>query len=327
MRWLFRFSIFGLSALALSFSWAAEETVIRLPEKATVVGPEISLGEIAEVITGNGATADRLRRLILGRAAPAGGRVEMTSRSIKIALRREGYSLDGFAFGGAETVDVFTSSQAFDPADLLPQIGAFVAGQTGEPPENVQVKMGVEGGTEKKVLLPAGEVTAQFRPSFTGRYDGSVFLTAELKVDGRMVRVLPLRVEVEISRPAVTTSRRIAKGDKFSPENVSLVRVSGLKLGRGYFNRLDSVLGRTAALPLLPGTVLRVEDLYDPPVILHGQVVEGLVEQGNIELSVQVRAVEDGKAGDSIRVENTDSHKVLRGKILDEKTVLIQQGE
>jgi flagella basal body P-ring formation protein FlgA len=39
---------------------------------------------------------------------------------------------------------------------------------------------------------------------------------------------------------------------------------------------------------------------------------------------VEVRAVEDGKAGDLIRVENTESKKVLRAKVLDEKKVLIQ---
>ena len=56
-------------------------------------------------------------------------------------------------------------------------------------------------------------------------------------------------------------------------------------------------------------------------------MIQGVIQKGNIELSVEVRAIEDGKAGDSIRVENTDSHKVLHGKVLDEKTVLLESGE
>ena len=312
---------FLLLSCSLEAGYCADGVVIRLPEKATVVGPEITLGEIAEVIGNERTVEDRLRRLTLGRAAPVGDKVKMTLASVKIALRREGYSLEGFAFGGADAVEVLTSSQSLDSADLLPQVKAFVAGQTSESPDNIEVKM---EGTGKKILLPAGAVSAQFRPSFSGRYEGPVLLTAELKVDGRQVRVLPLRVEVEITRPAVTASRRIGKDEKFTNENVSLVRTPGSKLLRGCFGRLDAVLGHTAALPILAGSVIRLEDIYDPPVIRHGQVVQGVVEKGSIELSVEVRAIEDAKVGDSIQVENTESHKLLRGKVLDEKTVLIE---
>jgi flagella basal body P-ring formation protein FlgA len=307
-------------ALALQALWASEGVMVRLPEKAAVVGPEISLGEIAEIITGDNAKADRLRRLTLGRAAPAGGQAKMTLGYIKIALRREGYSLADFAFAGAETVQVLTQSQSFDPSGLAPRVKAFVVDQTGESPENVDVKM---EGAGKAILLPAGEISAHFRPSLTGSYEGTVFLTADLEVDGRLVRVLPVRATVEIYRPAVTAVRKVDKGEKFSPDNVALVRTPSSKVTKGCFRKLDYVVGRTASIPLAAGTVLRVNDLYDPPVIQRWQLVQGIVDRGNLELSVEVRALEDGKAGDAIRVENTESHTLIRGKVLDEKTVLI----
>lgn len=304
----------------LQTAGAAEGVVLRLPEKATVVGPQVSLGEIAEIITTDGAVADRLRRLTLGRAAPAGMKAKMTLGYIKIALRREGYSLGDFAFGGADTVEVLTQSQSFDASSLAPQVKDFVVEQTGESPENVDAKM---EGLEKKITLPAGTVTAHFRPALTGSYEGTVFLTAELSVDGRLVRVLPLRAEVEIYHSVVTAVKPIGKGDKFTRDNVALARTPSSKITNGCFRKLDYVLGRTASMSLAAGTVLKVNELYDPPVIQHGQTVHGVVDRGNVELTVEVRALEDGKAGDTIRVENTDSHTVLRGKVLDEKTVLI----
>ncbi len=309
--------------LALRSAGAEEGVLLQLPEKATVVGPQISLGEIAEVIAQNGATAERLRRLTLGRAAPAGMTVKLTLGYLKIALRREGYSLGDFAFSGAQTVEALTQSQAFDPSGLSAQVKAFIVDQTGERPEDVEVKM---EDWEKKILLPAGKVTAHFRPSLTGDYQGTVFLTTELQVDGRLVRVLPVRADVEIYHPAVTVVRAMGKGEKFTNDNVRLARVPGSQITNGCFRKLDYVLGRSASMPLPAGTILRVSDLFDPPVIEHGQVVQGVVERGNIELTVEVRALEDGKAGDTIQVENTDSHTILRGKVLDEKTVLITSG-
>jgi flagellar basal body P-ring formation protein FlgA len=319
-----RLLIFGglcFLGLAANLALGAEGVVIQLPEKATVIGPTITLGEIVEVISDNKAVADRLRRLTLGRAAPAGATVKMTLGYLKVALRREGYSLKDFSFGGAETVEILSQSQFFDPETLLPQVKSFILAQTGEAPENVDVKL---EGAEKKIALPAGEVSAKFRPSFTGQYEGTVFLTTELNVDGRLVRVLPVRATVEIYHPAVTVIKKIDKGEKFTLENIALARTPSSKLINGCFQQLGNVLGRTASMPLAPGTVVRVNELYDPPAISRGQVVEGIVEKGNIELSVQVRAIEDGKAGDVIRVENTDSHKVLHGKVLDEKTVLLE---
>jgi len=321
MKRLFWYGCSCFWGLAASAVFAAQGVVLQLPEKATVVGPQISLGEIAEVISDDKTVADRLRRMTVGKAAPAGDRVKMTLGYLKVALRREGYNLQDFSFGGGETVDVLTQSQDFDPSGLLPRVKAFILAQTGETPENVDVKL---EGVGKKITLPAGEITAKFRPSFTGQYEGSVFLTAELEVDGRLVRVLPIRTIVDIYHPAVTVVKAIGKGEKFNRANVALVRTPSSKIVKGCFRHLDPILGRSAAMPLPPGTVLRVTDIYDPPVIRHGDVVQGVVEKGNIELSVQVRAIEDGKAGDSIRVENTDSRKVLHGKVLDEKTVLLE---
>ena len=301
--------------------FAAQGVVLQLPEKATVVGPQISLGEITEVISDDKTMADRLRRMTLGKAAPAGDKARITLAYLKVALRREGYNIQSFSFGGAESIEVLTQSQSFDAATLLPRVKAFILSETAEAPENVDVKL---EGLGKKITLPAGEITAKFRPSFTGQYEGTVFLTAELAVDGRLVRVIPIRASVDIYHPAVTIIKRVDKGGKFTRDNVALVRTPSSKIIKGCFRQLEAVLGRTAAAPLMPGSVLRVNDLYDPPAIRHGEIVQGIIEKGNIELSVQVRATEDGKAGDSIRVENTDSHKVLRGKVLDEKTVLLE---
>lgn len=80
-------------------------------------------------------------------------------------------------------------------------------------------------------------------------------------------------------------------------------------------------------MPLIPDAVIRVNEIFDPPVVLRGKIVQAIIRLGNVELTVDARAIEDGKAGDVIQVENSDSHKVLRAKVLDEKTVLIQNDE
>ena len=316
--------ILGWSSLFFwSLAWpllAAGPVDIHLPQKATVAGSAISLGEVAEVSGENRAETEKVRRVKLSAAAPAGGTIKLTQGFIKVALRKEGYSLEKISFSGADVVEVLTQSQLLSLAGLLPDIKSFVIGQLKESPENVDIKI---SGADKKISLPAGLVKANFRPPLSGKFEGAFLLTTELEVDGRVVRVLPLRVTVEVFHPVVVTTRRVEKGDKFSRENVSLVRTSTSKIMGQYMDRLDSVLGRTAAAPMVPGTVVRINSLFDPPVVKRGQNVQAIVQYGNVEITVQVRATEDGKAGDMIRVENSETHKLLRAKVLDEKTVLV----
>lgn len=299
---------------------AWSQTVFRLMEKATVVGPVIKLGDVTEILGGGKGAHDPLTELEIGRAAPPGQAVVLTRSGMILALRREGLFQVGMKFEGADRVEVLTQSQKFDPQGVLPDIKNFIQKQTGEFPEFLEVRF---EGSPKVLVLPAGEVTVRLKPNVTGKYEGIMTLQAELNVDGRSIRTTNLRVRVDRFRPFVKTTRAVEKGEKFTSQNVALVKFSGKFGPRGGFNDLNQVLGRSAALALAPETMLRVTDLFDPPIIVHGQVVEAVVQKGNVELSVQVRAVQDGKMGDVIQVENTDSHKVLKAKVLDEKRVLV----
>jgi flagella basal body P-ring formation protein FlgA len=315
-----------ISLLSLVFPVYGQEglSAISLSEKSAVVGPQVTLGEVAEITGTNGAMIERVRRLVISRAAPAGERITISQGYIKVVLRREGFSLDDFTFGGVDTTEVLTQSQDFALGDLLPDIKAFVLKEINEPAEDIEVKL---DGADKKMLLPAGKISSNFRPSFSGKYDGPILLTAELEVDGHLIRVLPLHLTVDIYHPAVVTTKRVEKGEKFTDQNVALVREPSSKIIRGCFRQLSYVLGRTASMPLIPATVVRIDEIFDPPVVLRGNAVQAIVRFGNVELTVDARAIEDGKAGDVIRVENSDSHKVLRAKVLDEKTVLVQSDE
>jgi flagellar basal body P-ring formation protein FlgA len=311
------FLLFGLTSMVFATGYAI---LIRLPEKATVVGPKISLGEVAEVIGDEKVMLERLRRLDLGRAAEAGRTIKLTQAFIKIALRRGGYSLQKIGLDGPELVDVLTKSQEISTSDLLAAAKSFVVKALNEDSGNVSVKL---SGIEKKLFLPAGHWKTNFRPPLSGKYEGTLLMTVELEADGRLVRVLPLRLVVEVMHPVVVTTRLVEKGDKFTADNVSLVKRPTTQVPQGAFHHLDDVLGRTASTLLSPGTAIRMSYLHDPPLVKRGQMVEAIVEQGNVEISVHVRAVEDGKLGDVIRVENSESHKVLRGKILNDKTILV----
>jgi flagella basal body P-ring formation protein FlgA len=56
-------------------------------------------------------------------------------------------------------------------------------------------------------------------------------------------------------------------------------------------------------------------------MIKRGQEVTCRGHKGNVDIEVQVKALEDGKMGCVIRVENTGSQKILKARVVDETTV------
>jgi flagella basal body P-ring formation protein FlgA len=301
--------------------WGAEKTAtIRFLGQATVTGPDITLGEIALVTADEKAFSERLDRVIVVRAAPPGQKVTITQSAVKIALGREGYSLEGFRLEGADSTLVLTETQEVKPDQLLEAAKAFILSQTGDDPGNLEIKL---LGPLKNVVVPSGRLEIHYRPALVGQYEGTQILTAELTVDGRDIRVVPVRLETKVFHTVVLTSKAVKKGDKFTTDNVILGKMLTSRVLRGSLQHLKDVLGRTAAFDLGAGIPVRFSEIDDPPVIHRGTMIQAFVESGNVEIMVHARAIEDGKAGEEIKVENTDSHKVLWAKVVDENRVLI----
>ena len=85
-----KFSAAILAWFVLGACDAQAQTVLRLMEKATVVGPRIQLGEIVEMPNTGKGYQEKLKGLEVGRAAPPEKSVVLTRMGIILTLRREG---------------------------------------------------------------------------------------------------------------------------------------------------------------------------------------------------------------------------------------------
>ena len=73
----------------------------------------------------------------------------------------------------------------------------------------------------------------------------------------------------------------------------------------------------SAGVPLVSRSV-RPHD-----VILRGKLLDAIVQEGTLSISVKVEALENGRLGQSIRVRNIKSRKDFLGKVQNEQTVYV----
>jgi flagella basal body P-ring formation protein FlgA len=78
-----------------------------------------------------------------------------------------------------------------------------------------------------------------------------------------------------------------------------------------YFRTMAEAIGKTAKRALGPGELLSQTFVDEVSLVRNGETVKLLVESGSLRMTAQVRALQNGKLGDAIKVRNTDTDRVI----------------
>ncbi len=122
---------------------------------------------------------------------------------------------------------------------------------------------------------------------------------------------VPVRVRQEAEVAVLT--RSLGRGTLVDADSVSLQRLDTGTLGFGYFDDIDNVVGQTLRRAAAAGTVLTPDLVAIPPTIRRGEQVTLLAERGGIAIRASGRALADARTGDTIRVRNLSSERVVEG--------------
>lgn len=74
---------------------------------------------------------------------------------------------------------------------------------------------------------------------------------------------------------------------------------------------------------VMAGAPLYARSLRLRPLVYRGQIVEAQVINGAMSISLKVEVLENGSAGQSVRVRNPQSKREFRGKVQNEQTILV----
>lgn len=295
---------------------------VQLLPKVSVLGPNYTVGDVAQVAGNDEYRCETLKKVVVGRAPIPDHSTAVDAMAVRVVLRRAGYGVPDVTVLDGRTI-VTTAGQNYPLQNLLPLIRTDVLRATGEAPGDVTVDP--SPAFEKVLVLPKGKVTIALRPPASGRFEGSVMYLVDLSVDGRKIRTLPMRVTVKIEKTAVVVTRRVERGEKFGDSSIELRKVES-GVDQESVTVLSQALGKVSARAVFPGTVLRFQDIADPPVIKRGQAITCRSAKGNVEIEVTVQAMEDGRVGRVIRVQNTGSKKLFKARVIDESTVVAVAG-
>ncbi|KAF0240206.1 MAG: flagella basal body P-ring formation protein [Planctomycetota bacterium] len=291
--------------LALASPAAAATTVALKPESRVASG-YVALSDVADV------RGESLPQVWLGRAPAKGETREVTAEQVRLELRKAGVSLRAVTVCGECLV------RGAD-ADPRPGLDGFreIAGRA------------IAEAARK--ALPGAAVTAQVleldapadanfaRVEITAVKPADAWWLGEARfrifvnVGDSDSAVWVARASVRGTRRGVVARRAMRAGHRVVSTDVAIADVSAGEAG--VFAEEMDVIGRVMASDVAENAAIVAEALRAGPLVLRGDEVVVTSGGGRAAARRTVVAMEEGRAGDVIRVKNPDSKKEFRIRV------------
>jgi flagella basal body P-ring formation protein FlgA len=275
-----------------------------LKEKAVIDGPVILLQDILEPLPVGG-----LGQLKMGRLGRPGSSRMVTRDQVLVKMAKYLKHAPPSILGAGCLV--VASHREIPGADLLKfahqAIEAQVAGLT--PSAKVVIQ---DPPVPSALQVPDRPVVLAPESSHTGIWRGRVILriVARQKVPDDGLQ------EVGSSTLSFVAKRPIRRGESIGSENAALeMQDVTYQQGDG-FGDTGSSYGLTARRPIAAGSVLTGDMLELPFVIKRGDLLKLQVRSGRVRVEAMASALRDGRKGESIPVEVTDTHKKMNATVV-----------
>lgn len=300
-------------------AWAAGVTV-AVNAESTVTGPYLTLGELATINGDDEARVKVLGAVRLGNAPAPGQRMALTSDMLGARLASAGADYSDITWQVPPTFVVTTAAQTVSGEQLLAIAAEAVQSQVSGSGDNEVTVTPIS--TTADVLAPLGRVDLKAEIPNGIRYNAPTVAAVTISADGRPVTTVSVRFSVKAYRQVVVAARNIAPREEITADNVREERRELGKLA-GYITDMDKVLGLTAKRPVTAGTPL-TEGLVDKPLMIkRGAEVTILVKTGDMVVAAGGLAMQAGREGDVIRVQNVTTKRFVAARVIDRNTVQV----
>lgn len=216
-------------------------------------------------------------------------------------------------------------AQAADPAQQLnaerveAAVRQYVIKSGPWPAENLDVRV----VPFQNVPLPASPVVFRILKPTKGVTPGIVNFLLAADVSGKERARIWVKTEVRVFDNVVVSSAPLARHEWINGENVRVARRDISSLASRPFKTIDEITGQQTAHAIEVNEILTQKSLERPNLMQRGSPVTLLYETQTLRVESPGLAIEGGKIGDMIQVKNPNSGKLMRGVVIDERTVRV----
>jgi flagella basal body P-ring formation protein FlgA len=171
--------------------------------------------------------------------------------------------------------------------------------------------------------LPEGKIDYEIVAPQQWEGWGGVSLAIVGRQNDRILRNIPVRVEVEAMAEMVVTLHQIDHDAVITSADLALQKREITSSSHLAARTLDEIIGKKAHATLRANQPVRADQVEKVPLVKSGQMVTIIAENEVMKISVPGKARSNGAEGDTIRVQNVTSLKEMPARVINATTVQV----
>jgi flagellar basal body P-ring formation protein FlgA len=171
--------------------------------------------------------------------------------------------------------------------------------------------------------LPDGAVDVQVLKPTDGVAPGQRRFLLAIAVNGEEIERRWVQAELRVFDDVIVAARSLAYHETITIDDIRIGRRELNTFSLRALTDPQEAVGRHAVRTIAMNEVLTPAMVSLPQVVQRGNRVSLVFESAGLRVEIAGRAMQAGKIGERIRVENTSSGKIIEGQILDTHTVKV----
>lgn len=148
-------------------------------------------------------------------------------------------------------------------------------------------------------------------------------LTARVNCSGTRPWSIFITARFTLWQQVVMAAEPLARGTRISVSQLKLGRAQTRGSGEDIYTRTDQVAGQRTKRAIGASQPVRASDLEPALLVRRGDLVILETSRGGVDIRVKAIALENGRKGDQIQVQNQQSKRELIAEVIDSGRVKI----
>ena len=134
---------------------------------------------------------------------------------------------------------------------------------------------------------------------------------------------LYIPVKITVLKTIYVAKRALIKGNLITPDDIYQTEMDIQKLNHGYFTEKDVLIGQICKKNIPPNSPFNPYNIELAKLINKGERISIVAHDNNLTVSMDGIAVEEGSLGETIKVRNLSSNKIIEGLVSGKKKVQV----
>jgi flagella basal body P-ring formation protein FlgA len=310
-----------LNQISVPDMMAGDQLYVSLREDAATVAPVVRLRDVAQLSGLDASQLEKLGQTAIVESPAFGDTTILTRHQIREMIQNSTGPISPKTFGGAAAVRIRVQGRQITADEIKPVLKSYFIQSTPwkEPEITIDSIASLQG-----IELPP--VQGGFRLIQDEAVIGTrnVLLPLEIVQGGKGLRTYWISAEMGIRAEVLAATGKIRPGKIVTKSDIvkKLVEIPDMRVS--YMREPEEVLGKVSRRGLRPGDLLTREVFAEPFLVKSGETIRLRLQRDGIMLTSLVKAEQDGRLGQFIRVRSIEFSKFLKAEVIGRSEVRLQ---